>query len=90
MRLAQGQQLDPVKPEGQKASVYAVALDEEGRLLASGSPSAMLRINDCRSGAKIMKLRGHTDNIRCARSPPPASAHTHSPGHRPSLTWVDP
>ena len=65
--LAQGQQLEPVKPEGQKASVYAVALDEEGRLLASGSPSAMLRINDCRSGAKIMKLRGHTENIRCVR-----------------------
>ena len=47
--------------------MYAVALDEEGKLLASGSPSALVRINDCRSGQKVMKLRGHTDNIRCAR-----------------------
>lgn len=54
-----------MKPEGQKDSVYALALDQDGKLLASGSPSALVRINDCRSGSKVMKLRGHTDNIRC-------------------------
>lgn len=54
-----------MKPEGQKDSVYALALDQDGKLLASGSPSALVCINDCRSGSKVMKLRGHTDNIRC-------------------------
>ena len=62
-----GETFEPVKAKGQKQSVYAVALDEAGALLATGSPAALVRINDTRSGDKVMKLRGHTDNIRRAQ-----------------------
>ena len=53
-----------MQAKGQKQSVYAVALDEAGALLGTGSPAALVRINDTRSGDKVMKLRGHTDNVR--------------------------
>jgi len=62
-----GETFEPVKAKGQKHSVYAVALDDAGALLATGSPAAMVRINDTRSGDKVMKLRGHTDNVRRAK-----------------------
>ena len=65
-----GETFEPVKAKGQKQSVYAVALDEAGALLATGSPAALVRINDTRSGDKVMKLRGHTDNVRRAQRRP--------------------
>lgn len=48
----------------QKSSVYALAVDGTGNLLASGSPERVVRLWDPRAGKKVGKLVGHTDNIR--------------------------
>jgi WD repeat-containing protein 48 len=49
---------------GPKASIYALACDPAGLLLASGSPERVVRLWDARSGKRTAKLVGHTDNIR--------------------------
>ena len=49
---------------GPKASVYALATDPYGSVIASGSPERVVRIWDPRSGKRTCKLVGHTDNIR--------------------------
>lgn len=49
---------------GAKASVYALATDPYGSVIASGSPEKMIRMWDPRSGKRVSKLVGHTDNIR--------------------------
>ncbi|EJD38181.1 hypothetical protein AURDEDRAFT_187845 [Auricularia subglabra TFB-10046 SS5] len=54
-------------PEGTsetKASIYALATDADGQLVASGSPERIVRLWDARSGKCTGKLVGHTDNIR--------------------------
>ncbi|KAF8585272.1 WD40 repeat-like protein [Ramaria rubella] len=48
----------------QKASIYAIAIDQFGSLIASGSPERVVRMWDPRSGKRTGKLVGHTDNIR--------------------------
>lgn len=45
-----------------KGSVYA--LEVGGSILASGGPDSIVRIWDPRSGRRITKFVGHTDNIR--------------------------
>ena len=45
-----------------KGSVYALAVTYS--LLASGGPESIVRVWDPRSGKRITKLVGHTDNIR--------------------------
>jgi WD repeat-containing protein 48 len=45
-----------------KGSVYALAVTST--LLASGGPESIVRVWDPRSGKRITKLVGHTDNIR--------------------------
>ena len=49
---------------GAKSSVYAVTADPYGMLVASGTPERVVRMWDPRSGKRIGKLVGHTDNIR--------------------------
>jgi WD repeat-containing protein 48 len=49
---------------GPKSSVYAIAVDPNGGVVASGSPERVVRIWDPRSGKRTIKLVGHTDNIR--------------------------
>lgn len=49
---------------GPKASVYALASDPFGHLVASGSPERLVRTWDPRSGKGVGKFVGHTDNIR--------------------------
>lgn len=46
----------------EKGSVYALAATDS--LLASGGPEKTVRVWDCRSGKRITKLVGHTDNVR--------------------------
>ncbi|KIJ53413.1 hypothetical protein M422DRAFT_222750 [Sphaerobolus stellatus SS14] len=48
----------------QKASIYAIATDLFGSMIASGSPERVVRMWDPRSGRRTGKLVGHTDNIR--------------------------
>ncbi|GMH42614.1 hypothetical protein BSKO_10533 [Bryopsis sp. KO-2023] len=48
-----------------KGSIYALNMNEQGGLLAAGSTDAVIRIFDMKQGKKIMKLKGHTDNVRC-------------------------
>ena len=59
----------PAEMAGQKASVYAIAISAAGNLVAAGSPEAAIRISDARTGSKVMKLRGHSDTVRCAQQP---------------------
>ncbi|OZJ05112.1 hypothetical protein BZG36_01381 [Bifiguratus adelaidae] len=47
-----------------KASVYSLACNAAGTVLAAGSPEKLIRIWDPRSGQQIGKLTGHTDNVR--------------------------
>lgn len=46
----------------EKGSVYALAVG--GGILASGGPESIVRVWDPRSGKRITKFVGHTDNIR--------------------------
>ncbi|KAI9713174.1 MAG: hypothetical protein M1820_001159 [Bogoriella megaspora] len=63
-----GQKLEiPVADEGaeinkEKGSVYALATTDS--VLASGGPESIVRIWDPRTGKRITKFVGHTDNIR--------------------------
>ncbi|KAI8976307.1 hypothetical protein BD414DRAFT_539301 [Trametes punicea] len=56
--------LHPPEAAGPKASIYALATDPYGSVIASGSPERVIRMWDSRSGKRIAKLVGHTDNIR--------------------------
>ncbi|KAI8069275.1 WD40-repeat-containing domain protein [Gongronella butleri] len=47
-----------------KSSIYAMAVNPTGSLLVTGSPEKVVRVWDPRSGKRISKLTGHTDNIR--------------------------
>lgn len=47
-----------------KCSIYALAVNTTGSILASGSPEKVVRLWDPKSGKRISKLTGHTDNIR--------------------------
>ncbi|KAI8086121.1 WD40-repeat-containing domain protein [Halteromyces radiatus] len=47
-----------------KSSIYAMAVNPSGTLLVTGSPEKVVRIWDPRSGKRVSKLTGHTDNIR--------------------------
>ncbi|OTB01579.1 hypothetical protein M426DRAFT_25479 [Hypoxylon sp. CI-4A] len=46
----------------EKASVYAMSVGRN--ILASGGPESIVRLWDPKSGKRITKLVGHTDNIR--------------------------
>ncbi|XXG97597.1 S-adenosylmethionine transporter [Hypoxylon texense] len=46
----------------EKASVYAMSVNRN--ILASGGPESVVRLWDPKSGKRITKLVGHTDNIR--------------------------
>lgn len=67
--LSAGQLTSPVLtlslPEtGAKASIYAMATNATGSLIATGSPERVVRLWDPRAGKRVGKLVGHTDNIR--------------------------
>ncbi|CAJ0839971.1 8448_t:CDS:10 [Entrophospora sp. SA101] len=47
-----------------KCSIYALACNPSGSILASGSPEKIVRLWDPRSGKGITKFTGHTDNVR--------------------------
>lgn len=47
-----------------KCSIYALAVNPTGSILVSGSPEKVVRLWDPKSGKRISKLTGHTDNIR--------------------------
>ncbi|KAM6499033.1 hypothetical protein JOM56_004541 [Amanita muscaria] len=47
-----------------KSSIYALATDPFGHIIASGSPERVVRLWDPRAGKRTGKLVGHTDNIR--------------------------
>ncbi|CAB4373618.1 unnamed protein product [Rhizophagus irregularis] len=47
-----------------KSSIYALACNPSGSVLVSGSPEKVIKVWDPKSGKRITKLLGHTDNIR--------------------------
>ncbi len=50
--------------DGIKESSYSLALNQQGTLLATGTAGGLVRVADPRTGGKVCKLRGHTDNVR--------------------------
>ncbi|KAI8462810.1 MAG: WD40-repeat-containing domain protein [Monoraphidium minutum] len=60
----QQQQQQQPAAAGPKGSIYALAMNPAGTLLAAGTTESFIRVYDPRSHAKAMKLKGHTDNIR--------------------------
>eukprot|EP00210_Caulerpa_lentillifera_P009268 g8833.t1 len=55
----------PTTDSGDKGSVYSLTMDRFGKMIAAGSTDAVIRLFDIRTGTKAMKLKGHTDNVRC-------------------------
>ncbi|XP_050717705.1 WD repeat-containing protein 48-like isoform X2 [Eriocheir sinensis] len=49
---------------GNKDSIYSLAMNPPGTVIVSGSTEKQLRIWDPRTGNKLMKLKGHTDNVK--------------------------
>ena len=45
-------------------SVYSLAINAAGSLLAAGSTQSGATLVDARSGRSVMHLQGHTENIR--------------------------
>ncbi|KDQ17381.1 hypothetical protein BOTBODRAFT_30189 [Botryobasidium botryosum FD-172 SS1] len=54
----------PESNAGPKASIYALATDLAGSVIAAGSPEKVIRTWDPRARRRTGKLVGHTDNIR--------------------------
>lgn len=50
--------------DGSKNSIYSLAINQSGTLVASGSTEKVIRLWDPRTRQKLLKLRGHTDNVR--------------------------
>ena len=55
--------------EGHKGSVYALALNDHGNLMAAGSTDGAIRISDMRTQSVLGSLKGHTENVRCTCIP---------------------
>lgn len=53
-----------VKLDGCPMSVYSLAINATGTLLAAGTPAKMVCLWDLRSPAKVAELSGHEANIR--------------------------
>lgn len=49
---------------GCKNSIYSVAMNDSGTVLAAGSTERVIRVWDPRTCDKRMKLKGHTDNVK--------------------------
>ena len=49
---------------GNKDSIYSLAMNQPGTVIVSGSTEKVLRIWDPRTCQKLMKLKGHTDNVK--------------------------
>ena len=49
---------------GNKDSIYSLAMNPSGTVIVSGSTEKVLRVWDPRTCAKLMKLKGHTDNVK--------------------------
>lgn len=47
-----------------QSSVYALAANPGGHIIASGSPEKVIRLWDAKSGLQISKLVGHSDTVR--------------------------
>ncbi|OUM65273.1 hypothetical protein PIROE2DRAFT_69119 [Piromyces sp. E2] len=47
-----------------QASIYSIATNTEGNVLVTGSPERIVRIWDTRQGKQVLKLTGHSDNVR--------------------------
>jgi len=54
----------PIVASGHKDSIYSVAINAAGTLIASGSVEPEIRLWDGRSGRMSFKLVGHTDVVR--------------------------
>ncbi|KAF9576378.1 hypothetical protein EC968_008673 [Mortierella alpina] len=63
-RSGQFESLGSIPETSSKASIYALACNPSGTVLATGSPEKIIRVWDPRSGQRITKFAGHTDNIR--------------------------
>ncbi|KAL5013551.1 hypothetical protein ScPMuIL_007821 [Solemya velum] len=49
---------------GNKDSIYSLAMNPPGTVIVSGSTEKILRVWDPRTCQKLMKLKGHTDNVK--------------------------
>jgi len=49
---------------GNKDSIYSLAMNPAGTIIVSGSTEKVLRVWDPRTCAKLMKLKGHSDNVK--------------------------
>lgn len=49
---------------GNKDSIYSLAMNPPGTVIVSGSTEKILRAWDPRTCAKLMKLKGHSDNVK--------------------------
>jgi WD repeat-containing protein 48 len=56
-----------VVAEGSTHSVYSMAIDAAGVLLACGAADGIIRLIDTRLGRQLGELRGHTDNVRALK-----------------------
>lgn len=49
---------------GNKDSIYSLAMNQPGTVIVSGSTEKVIRVWDPRTCQKQMKLKGHADNVK--------------------------
>ena len=49
---------------GSKDSIYSLGMNQQGTVVVSGSTEKVLRVWDPRTCHKLMKLRGHSENVK--------------------------
>ncbi|WVQ84243.1 hypothetical protein IAT38_006395 [Cryptococcus sp. DSM 104549] len=63
--LTEEDEFGGVGPKPERASVYALATDHGGNVLAAGTPERTVRLWDSRAGVRSLgKLVGHSDTVR--------------------------
>lgn len=72
---------------GNKDSIYSLAMNPQGSVIVSGSTEKVLRVWDPRTCEKKMKLKGHTDNVRAVAVDRDGTKVRHAHCYKWEIIW---